>query len=415
MQLKRAYKFRVCPDAKRQEEIDERLMLAQQLYNKILEKVRSEYGKDKTSKINKSTLNKYMKGVVSENNEFLKLYSQTRQDVFMRLHKAFQNFFRRLKERKNGKRVKVGFPRFKSMDRYRSLVYPQDNGSFSIEKSGKFAALRISRIGCIKIELHRQMEGKVKTLTIKKEAGKYYAIFAVTKEAAPTKIEDTKPVGIDLGLNSFVAMSDGTKIEKPKFMQNRRNKLAKWQKMLARRKKGSRRREKAKFKLEEEYGRATAQSNDYLHKLSNKLVHSGYTSFAVECLYIQDMVRDHRLAGAIYHASWNRFIQLLSYKAESAGMKVIRVNARNTSKTCSNCGNIQDMPLSERIYICNRCGLQMDRDINASINILKRATSGLGESYARGDMASTLQQVSQAASQNREHTSEIIFGGSLGL
>lgn len=381
MHIKKAYKFKVYPDAKRQDEIDERLILAQQLYNKLLEKTKSEYEKSKNSKINKSTLNRYMKEVINENRGFLKLYSQTRQEVFIRLQKAFQNFFRRVKEKELGKKVKAGFPRFKSRDRYRTLIYPQDNGSFSIEKD----RLRVARIGTMKIELHRKIEGRVKTLIIKKEVGNYYAIFTTIKEAEVPKIEDTKSVGIDLGLNSFIALSDGKMIEKQKFMQEKKKRITRWQKIVAKRHKGSKSREKAKLKLQREWEYINSQSNDYLHKLSNMLVNSGYTSFVVEKLNIQSMVKNHNLALAIYRASWNKFIRLLSYKAESAGMKVIEIDARDTSKQCSNCGNIQDMPLSKRIYICNRCGMQMDRDVNASINILKRATSGQEGSHAWGD------------------------------
>ncbi len=102
------------------------------------------------------------------------------------------------------------------------------------------------------------------------------------------------------------------------------------------------------------------------------------------------------LAQSIYNASWNRFINMLSYKAESAGMKVIKVDARNTSKECGSCGNIQEMPLLERTYTCNRCGMQMDRDINASINMLNRATLGQRGSHAQGDMASAVQQASKS-------------------
>jgi len=130
MDLKRAYVFRLYPDIKRQKEIDERLLLAQRLYNTILEKVKLEYEKNKITSISKSTLNKYMKEAINENKAFMKLYSQTRQDVFIRLLKAFRNFFRRCEEKKAGKKVKAGFPRFKSIDRYRSITYPQDNGLF---------------------------------------------------------------------------------------------------------------------------------------------------------------------------------------------------------------------------------------------------------------------------------------------
>ncbi|EQD58065.1 transposase, IS605 OrfB family, partial [mine drainage metagenome] len=113
--------------------------------------------------------------------------------------------------KKQGKRVKAGFPRFKSIDRYKSITYPQDNGSFSIQENhkGKGAYLRVSRIGNMKIELHKDIEGTIKTMTIKREGRKYYAIFTAVNNSEVKKVEDARPVGIDLGLNSFIAMSDG--------------------------------------------------------------------------------------------------------------------------------------------------------------------------------------------------------------
>ena len=388
MELKRAYKFRIYPDATRQAEIDERLILAQQFYNKILEKSIASYKNGKT-KVSMAQFNRFVKEIIQEDKRYLKLYSQTRCEIEYRLLKAYQNFFRRVKEGN----TKAGFPRFRSRDRYKSITYPQDNGSFSIRKD----RLRISRIGTMRIELHRKIEGAIKTLAIKREGRDYYAVFTTITDIKIPEVKNTNPIGIDLGLDSFVAMSDGTKIEKPKFMRQKRKKIAKWQKIVARRNKGSKRRENAKQRLQSAYTEATNQSDDYLHRLSDNLVDSGYTSFAVEDLHIQNMVKNHRLAGSIQDASWNRFIQLLSYKAESAGMKVIKVDARNTSKECSNCGNIQDMPLSERTYNCQRCGMSKDRDINASINILNRATTlGQRGSHAQGDMASAIQQESKS-------------------
>ena len=388
MELTRAYKFRIYPDATRQAEIDERLILAQQFYNKILEKSIASYKNGKT-KVSMAQFNRFVKEIIQEDKRYLKLYSQTRCEIEFRLLKAYQNFFRRVKEGNK----KAGFPRFKSRDRYKSITYPQDNGSFSIRKD----RLRISRIGTMRIELHRKIEGAIKTLAIKREGRDYYAVFTTITDIKIPEVKNTNPIGIDLGLDSFVAMSDGTKIEKPKFMRQKRKKIAKWQKIVARRNKGSKRRENAKQRLQSAYTEATNQSDDYLHRLSDNLVDSEYTSFAVEDLHIQNMVKNHRLAGSIQDASWNRFIQLLSYKAESAGMKVIKVDARNTSKECSNCGNIQDMPLSERTYNCQRCGMSKDRDINASINILNRATTlGQRGSHAQGDMASAIQQESKS-------------------
>jgi putative transposase len=376
MELTRAYKFRIYPDATRQEEIDERLILAQQFYNKILEKSIASYQNGKT-KVSMAQFNRFVKEIIQEDKKYLKLYSQTRCEIEYRLLKAYQNFFRRIKEGNK----KAGFPRFRSRDRYKSITYPQDNGSFSIRKD----RLRVSRIGTMKIELHRQIEGTIKTLTIKKLAGDYYAIFTAIKEVEIPKVEDTNPVGIDVGLRTFAVLSDGTKITKPNFRKKAEKHIAKWQRIVARRKKGSRRRQIAKERMNREYEVANNQTNDYLHKITDKLVNSGYTSFAVEKLQIQNMVKNRRLAKSINYASWNRFFQLLSYKAESAGMGVTEVDPKNTSKTCSNCGNIQSMPLSKRIYICEGCGLNEDRDINASINILNRATEGHSGSHVQGD------------------------------
>ncbi|MCL4365523.1 transposase [Candidatus Marsarchaeota archaeon] len=387
MELARAYKFRIYPDATRQAEIDERLILAQQFYNKILEKSVASYQNGKT-KVSMAQFNRFVKEIIQEDKKYLKLYSQTRCEIEYRLLKAYQKFFRRVMEGSK----KAGFPRFRSRDRYKSITYPQDNGSFSIRRD----RLRVSRIGTMRIELHRKIEGIIKTLAIKREGGNYYAVFTTINDIKVPEVKDTNPVGIDVGLNSFVAMSDGTKIEKPKFVKKSEKHIARWQRIVARRKKGSNRREMEKEMLSKKWEHTTNQSDDFAHKLSGKLVNSGYTSFAVEDLHIQNMVKNHRLAQSIHNASWNRFINMLSYKAESAGMKVIRVDARNTSKTCSDCGNIRDVLLSERTYTCNRCGMQLDRDINASINILKRATLGQRGSHAQGDMASAIQQESKS-------------------
>ncbi len=382
MDSTRAYKFRLYPDSKRQAGIEFQLVLSKNFYNKLLEKAKEGYAKDKRFGITRGSFNKIIKDIISENKDFLKIYSQTRQDTRDRVIRAYQNFFRRCKEKKSGKK---GFPRFKSKDRYYSITYPQDNGSFSIEKERRTNMLRVSRIGRMKIDMHRKMEGKIKTLTIKSEGKNYYAIFTVEKEVDVPKVKDTNPVGIDVGLKTFAALSDGTKIIKPNFRKKSERHIARWQRIVARRKRGSKRRQIAKERMNKEYQTANNQTDDYLHKITGHLVNSGYTSFAVEKLQIPNMVKNRRLAKAINYASWNKFFQLLSYKAESAGMKVTEVDPRNTSRTCSNCGNLQNMPLSKRIYFCEGCGLQEDRDINASINILNRATAGHAGSHVQGD------------------------------
>ncbi len=394
MDITKAYKFSIYPDVKRQKEIDDRLVIAKEYYNLLLEKAIKSY-RERSTGISLTSLNMFAKEI-EKDKKYLLLYSQTRCEIKFRVLKAYQNFFRRIREKTAGKKIKAGFPRFKSIDRYRSITYPQDNGAFVLEKRDKMQMLRIARIGRVRIEEHRDIEGTIKTMTIKKEAERYYAIFTAIKEIEPKKIKDTKPVGIDMGLNSFIAISDSVKVEKPKFVKRSAKRIARQQRIVARRQKGSNRRERAKLKLQKKWEHTTNQSNDFAHKLSDKLINLEYTSFAVEKLNIQNMVKNHNLAQSIYNASWNRFIQMLSYKAESAGMTVHHVDPKNTTQECSNCHNIKQgeekLTLNDRIYHCNICGLTTDRDENASINILNRARAGLARSHAQGDMTSAVQQ-----------------------
>ncbi len=397
----RAYRYRLYPDSKRQKEIDEQIELARLLYNKLLEKAKAEYQKTKSFEIKKANFNRFLKEAISENREYNRLYSQTRQNVFVRLQRAYQNFFRRVKEKKAGKKAKIGFPRFKAKGRYTSITYPQFG--FRIDREKKCHMLRMSKIGGVKIELHRSIEGAIKTMTIKKEAGDYYAVFSTVSEIVPPKVRDTNPIGIDMGLNTFAMLSDGRKITKPNFAKKAEKHIARWQRIVARREKGSKRRDRAKLKLEREWQTVNNQSNDFVFKAVGDLLVTGYTSFAVEGLRIPNMLKNHRLARSIQNASWSRFIQVLSSKAEEAGMGITVVDPMNTSQTCSECGQKHAMSLSDWTFSCD-CGYSADRDINAARNILNRATAGHAGSHARGDSATTVQQESQVGSLKREHT-----------
>ncbi len=396
----RAYKFRIYPDTKRQAAIDDSISMSQRLYNKLLEKTIEVHKSNPSSKISQRTINQFLNEIIKEDKEYLQLYAHIRVDIRNRLLKTYQDFFRRCQQKKSGAKVKAGFPRYKSRDKFNSITHIENNGSFRIEKG----RLRISKIGTMRIEQHRNIVGNVKTMTIKREGREYYAIFTAEQIMTPPKINNTNPVGIDMGLNNFVALSDGQSIQKPKFFKKRERRIARWQKIIARRHKCSNRREKAKFRLQEEWKGVTNQSNDFMHKLSDKMVHGGYTSFAVEALNIQNMVKNHNLAQSIQNASWNRFINMLSYKAESAGMKVIKVDARNTTQECSSCHYVKKgeerLTLEDRVYHCNICGMTMDRDVNASINILDRGRAGLartdGNVNAQGDMTSAIQHESKS-------------------
>ena len=290
----------------------------------------------------------------------LDLYSQVAQDVIRRLDKAFRNFFRRVK---NGE--KPGYPRFQGRNRYDSFTYPQSG--FKILDDGK---LKLSKIGTIRMFVHREIVGKIKTCTILRDGDQWYACFSVELPSVG-KVEPKTSVGIDLGINTLATLSDGTVIENPKTLDKYDSKLRKAQKDLSRKQKGSNNRSKQKTVLKGAYRKVRNARKDYMHKASRILADT-YDRIVFEDLQIKNMVKNHHLARSIHDASWNMLIDFTTYKAEEAGGSVELVNPRNTSKQCSVCGCIQAMPLSQRTYQCPECGNVMDRDHNAAINILNR-------------------------------------------
>ncbi|MGC8533889.1 MAG: RNA-guided endonuclease InsQ/TnpB family protein, partial [Candidatus Parvarchaeum sp.] len=186
-----------------------------------------------------------------------------------------------------------------------------------------------------------------------------------------------KAVGIDVGLNHFLADSDNRFVENPRFFQKTADKIAALQRTLAKKKKGSNRREKIKLRLNNAYEHLQNQRKDFAHKLSTEYV-KNYGMIAVEGLNIQGMAKNHRLSKSIYDAAWNMFISFLSYKAESAGRILVKADPRDTTQTCSVCGkkNTEHLDLSQRTFKCPYCGTELDRDYNASRNILIKALSG---------------------------------------
>jgi len=291
----------------------------------------------------------------------LGIHSQVAQDVLRRLDKAFQNFFRRVK---NGDK-NVGYPRFQGKNRYDSFTYPQSG--FKILEDGR---LKLSKIGAIRIFMHREIVGKIKTCTIKRDGGQWYASFSV-ELPDPEPKEILTSVGVDVGITTLATLSDGTEIENPKTRDKYDSKLWRAQRDLSRKKTRSHNWYEQKTKLANIHRTIRNVRNDYLHKASRMLVDT-YDRIIFEDLQIKNMVKNHHLARSIHDASWRMLINLTTYKAEYAGGVVELVNPRNTSKQCSVCGCIQPMPLSQRIYRCPNCGAVMGRDHNAAINIKNR-------------------------------------------
>lgn len=346
------FKYRIYPSQNQIIKLNKTISDCCFIYNKLLEAKVNAYKIDKTN-ITQFDMNKIAKDFD------VPVHSQVKQNISKRINDAFQHFFRRVKEKKG----KVGFPRFKNLNRYKSITYPQSGFKFVSDKK-----IFVSKIGNIPIILERIPKGKLKTFCIKKTALGWFAIFSCA-DVPINKIEvPDNHIGIDVGIESFAVLSNGTKIENPKFLIKSEKKLAKLQRRLSRKKKGSANRRKARFKVARLHQTIFNQRQDFLHKTSFNIIKQ-FKIISVEKLQIRNMVKNHYLARSINDASWGFFVQMLSYKVEKTGGQLVKVNPKNTSRTCSRCGNIQDMPLANREFHCLKCGFVCHRDLNASINL----------------------------------------------
>lgn len=345
------------------------------LYNCALEQRKTAYKQFKIS-LNYNTQAKELKTLKKYVSEYKEIYSQVLQNVLLRLDDAFKKFFDRVKSGE-----KPGYPRFKGRGWYDSFTYPQSGFSLSDNRKGN-QKLRLSKIGKVTVRLHRAIKGNIKTCMIKRELDKWHVCFAC--ETKPEILPKTyKDAGIDVGIEKFAALSDGALIKNPQFLRESEAKLKYEQRKLSRKKKGSNSRKKQKHKLAKLHCKIKNRRNNFLHIESRKLVRS-YDVIVFEDLRIKNMVKNHYLAKSISDASWAKFIKYVSYKAESAGKKVIFVNPRNTSQICSGCGAIVKKSLSVRVHKCPSCGLEIDRDVNAAINILRAGTAPGGATALAG-------------------------------
>jgi len=364
----RAYKFRIYPKTDEKERLERTLYLCKKLYNTELEQRILAYRVQRKSVKVREQENELPR-LKEEMPEYREIYSQVLQNATKRLDKSFDNFFRRNKLRKQGYKIKVGFPRFKSSKQYKSITYPQNaNSAFVIMADGN---LMLAKIGKIRMFKHREIEGKIKTCTIKKHSdNEWYAIFTVEREEKTKKVPKTA-IGIDIGLKQLIKATDGTTIEPPKYLRKSEEQIKHWSREVSYKIKGSGKRKKCIKKLARAYRRVERKRDDYLHKVSRDLVNRA-DIIVFEDLRIQNMLKNHKLAKSIGDASWGKLIRYTSYKADSAGGSVYYVNPNGTSQICSRCGNWVQKDLSERIHSCPSCGYKSDRDLNASFNILNR-------------------------------------------
>ncbi len=356
--MKKTYKFRLYPNNEQVDILQNTLDTCRSIYNTGLEDRINCY--DRTGK--SLTYYDQANWLKELDND---IYSQISQDTLRRLNKAFDNFFRRIKNNEI-----PGFPRFQGYDRYDSFTYSQSG--FKIIDNRH---VKLSKIGTIKFIQSREVIGKIKTCTIKRYKDKWYINFSCEIPEVE-KVEIKNIVGIDLGLTTLATLSNGIKIENPRILNKYINIIKNLQKRLSLKRKGFNNYKKLKSILSKLWEKLVNVRNDHLHKLSRKLVNE-YDLIILEDLNIKQMVKSNYLSRSIHDVSWKTLINFITYKADYAGKFIELINPYNTSRQCSNCGNIKyDLTLSDRIYKCNKCDLILDRDLNAAINIKNKSKLG---------------------------------------
>ena len=296
---------------------------------------------------------------IREDADFSQYHLKSQRSVLNHLDDAFQGFFQRIK---NGD--KPGYPRFKGRNRnVRSFEIPTPR------LNGRY--LKVKGIGNFKIDA--VPEGKIKLCRVVKSSRRVVVHFVVETENTKARVPD-QPIGIDLGLKDRAILSSGMTLDKVNL--DRRT-LKRLQRKLARAKLGSNTRNKKRISLQKEWERIRIKENNHLHRETTKIVNQ-HNRIAIEDLKIKNMVKNPNLARAIHEQKWGKLIRMLTYKAESAGGEVVRVNPHHTSTDCSVCGHRQKMPLNKRVFDCEGCGVSIDRDVNASRNILQRGIAQAG-------------------------------------
>ncbi|MFI5277126.1 MAG: RNA-guided endonuclease InsQ/TnpB family protein, partial [Ktedonobacterales bacterium] len=265
--------------------------------------------------------------------------------------------------------------RFRGTGRYDSLTFPQVPVGCRLDAETQ--RLRIANVGLVKIILHRPLEGTPKTATISRSStGKWYVCFSCEcVESAPLPANGQQ-VGIDVGLKTFATLSTGAEIANPRFFRAEENALAKAHRRLAKEAKGTPERAKRRRVVARVHERVAWRRGDFAHQHSRHITDT-FDVIAVEDLAVNRMTHNHCLAKSIHDAAWSQFASLLAYKAAWAGRKYVAVNPAYTSQDCSQCGHRHKLSLSDRTYTCPCCGLVIDRDRNASLNILRLGQQSL--------------------------------------
>lgn len=365
MLIRKSFQFRLRPTKKQAKALQDQLGECRWLYNELLEQRKLSY-EELEIPLSKYQQTMFLPLLKEERPALAQLHSQVLQNVVDRLDKAFQGFFRRYKAGE-----KPGFPRFRGEHRYNSFCYPQSG--FSLVGN----ELKLSKIGNIRITMHRAIKGEIKTCTLRKNASDEWEVSFCCEVHIEPMAPREEAIGIDVGLEQFATLSNGQTISNPRFFKHEQKALAKAQAKLATCEKGTQERRKQGKLVAKIHERISNQRKDFCHKESKKIVNQ-YQYICIENLNIKKMIEGSHFAKSITDASWNQFRQFLTYKAEEAGRKLELVNPAYTTQECNKCGYRKEKQLSERTHWCTQCGYKVSRDLNAAQNILALGLDGLG-------------------------------------
>ncbi|MFJ7968248.1 RNA-guided endonuclease InsQ/TnpB family protein [Streptomyces sp. NPDC096324] len=366
MQLR--YSFRVYPSAGQRMALARAFGCARVVFNDAL-RVREEARKAGLGFVTSAELSKRLTAAkrTPERAWLGEVSAVILQQSLRDLDTAYRNFFDGLK----GKRPKMGAPRFKSKRDSRQSIRFTANASWRITPGGK---LRLPKVGDVPVRWSRALPSTPSTVTVVKDAaGRYFASFVVETDVCEVLPETTPEIGIDLGLGHFAVLSDGRKIDNPRFLRRAEKRLKKMQRDLSRKQKGSSNRGKARAKVARAHARVADARREFHHRLSTRLIRENQ-AIAVEDLCVKGLART-RLAKSVHDAGWSAFVSMLEYKAVRYGRTLVKIGRfEPTSQVCSACG-VKDGPklLNVREWTCSGCGSVLDRDVNAAANVAKAA------------------------------------------
>jgi putative transposase len=370
--LRKTFKYKLNPTSEQERQLEEVLWQCRRLYNTALEQ-RITHWKQRGISRTRYEQEAELKDLRAAFPDYAAIHSHVLQDVLARLDKTYQAFFRRIPAGQT-----PGFPRFQGRGRFNAFTYKEYDNGARLDGSLDNRSLVLSKIGRIAVRWSRPMAGTPKTVTISREADGWY-VGVSCADVPMQPLESTgHETGIDLGIESFATLADGTMIHNPRCYRRAERRLKTAQRRVSRRKKGGKRRKKAGQLLAKAHLKVKRQRQDFQHKAALALVRQ-FDVIYHEDLQVANMVQNHHLAKSIQDASWSGFLTILNFKAACAGRSVIAVNPAYTSQTCSGCGVMVKKGLSVRWHSCPDCGASLHRDHNAAKNIERAGQALRGE------------------------------------